>query len=230
VIEGNIGSGKSTFLEVLRSSLSVHPVFEPHEKWQNIQGDNILARFYDAPYRWAYTFQSYAFMSRIHAIRERPKNQTAIVERSVFSDRFCFAKLLYESEMMSAMEWHMYQECFTWFVDEILEKPAGIVYLQAEPDICHERLNHRARAEESGVSREYLQRIHERHEDWLIHASGVGDDIADIPVLVLPCNADFLADDRVREHYIQKVADFITECCGIVPLQGIMPKKISKEA
>lgn len=45
--------------------------------------------------------------------------------------------------------------------------PSGFIYLKANPDTCIARLRHRARAEEVGVSPEYLGSLHEKHEDWL---------------------------------------------------------------
>ena len=65
VVEGNIGAGKSTFLKVINTFLNAQVVFEPHEKWQNVAGENLLDRFYADTQRWAYTFQTYAFITRI---------------------------------------------------------------------------------------------------------------------------------------------------------------------
>lgn len=41
-VEGNIGSGKTTFLDYCagRKNLTVHP--EPIEKWRNVRGENLL--------------------------------------------------------------------------------------------------------------------------------------------------------------------------------------------
>ena len=95
-IEGNIGVGKSTFLGIVARALAVQPVYEPHTKWQSIDGtENLLDLFYKDTPRWAYTFQSYAFISRIREqqdhIRKNPY-LPQVVERSVYSDRYCFAK------------------------------------------------------------------------------------------------------------------------------------------
>ena len=99
IVEGNIGAGKSTFLKMLKQYLNVQIVLEPHEKWQNIgDGHNLLDQFYNDPKRWAYTFQSYAFVSRVVAQQEHAKVNPfsmQILERSVFSDRYCFARNCY---------------------------------------------------------------------------------------------------------------------------------------
>ncbi len=44
-----------------------------------------------------------------------------------------------------------------------------IFYLRTNPETCYKRLNQRARTEETNrVTIEYLQQLHDFHEDWLI--------------------------------------------------------------
>ena len=80
ILEGNIGAGKSTFLKILGEEFDLEIVPEPTDKWQKIGDDNLLNLFYKDTSRWAYTFQSYAFISRIHAYLEHqaPFNNKAI--------------------------------------------------------------------------------------------------------------------------------------------------------
>ena len=144
IIEGNIGAGKSTFLKMIKEYLNLQVVMEPHEQWQKVGDEhNLLDLFYKDPKRWAYTFQSYAFVSRImnqqaHA-RTNPY-MVQLLERSVFSDRYCFAYNAYELGYMNALEWKLYQEWFSWLVDTYMRRPDGFIYLQTNPDICYERL------------------------------------------------------------------------------------------
>jgi len=58
IVEGNIGSGKSTFLDHYRN-LSDFAVFqEPVDKWRDLDGHNLLQLMYTDPSRHSYTFQS----------------------------------------------------------------------------------------------------------------------------------------------------------------------------
>lgn len=43
-VEGNIGSGKSTFLDFCKSRARVAVRPEPVEKWRNVNGENLLVR------------------------------------------------------------------------------------------------------------------------------------------------------------------------------------------
>ncbi len=45
--------------------------------------------------------------------------------------------------------------------------PDGFVYLHASPETCARRMAGRGRAEEGGVSLEYLANLHGKHEEWL---------------------------------------------------------------
>lgn len=201
-IEGNIGVGKSTFLRLIQNTLDCQMVFEPHDQWQDINGSgNLLEHFYTDTPRWAYTFQSYAFITRImeqdrQAAREPGRVQ--IIERSVFSDRYCFAQLAREAGNMTQLEWQVYQQWFDWLVGAHTQQPTGFIYLRTDPKTCFKRLQKRARAEETGVSLEYLTALHNKHEDWLLKTTQA-------PVLVLDCNIDFEHSSQRQDELIEQI-------------------------
>ncbi len=215
IIEGNIGAGKSTFLQFVAKDLPIKPIFEPHHKWQNVSGKyNLLEQFYKDTSRWAYTFQSYAFITRVMAQQEvaaQFPTSTQVLERSVYSDRYCFAKNAYENGNMTALEWKLYQEWFSWLVDSYVPRPAGFIYLQTSPEVCFKRLIKRSRHEEVGVSLAYLQQLHDKHENWLINKRPIDTQLEKTPVLVLECNKEFESDKKVRDALITKVSDFILQ-------------------
>lgn len=217
IIEGNIGSGKSTFLKMLKQYLNIQMVLEPHEQWQHIGGggDNLLDLFYKDPKRWAYSFQTYAFVSRImiQQAHARMQNCTVqVLERSVFSDRYCFAYNCYELGYMNALEWQLYQSWFSWLVDTYVPKPDGFVYLRTNPEICFERLRKRDRLEEATVSLEYIKTIHQKHELWLMEKKGLNAYMEKIPVLVLNCNPEFETDLEEQQRHVESVSSFIISC------------------
>jgi len=211
VVEGNIGAGKSTFLKLLHSYLNIEPVFEPHQKWQNVGGENLLDKFYTDTKRWAYTFQTYAFVSRVmehdHYIKTS-KNPVLVLERSVFSDRYCFAKNSFEMGVMSSLEWQLYKEWFAWLVYQYTTLPTGFIYLQTNPQICYDRMKIRSRSEESAVSLDYLTMLHTKHENWLVKKEGIDENIRKIPVLVLQCDEDFEHNISEQIKHIQRIVDF----------------------
>lgn len=74
VVEGGIGAGKTEFVRALADGLPavaprfrVRPVYEPVDQWV---ASGMLAAFYADPKRWAYTFQTYVYATRVMAIVE----------------------------------------------------------------------------------------------------------------------------------------------------------------
>lgn len=211
-VEGNIGAGKSTFLKMIAKHLNAQFVPEPLEQWQNVGGHNLLEQFYLDAQRWSYTFQTYAFVTRIIAQESQAAcNQFPyqIVERSVFSDRYCFAKNAYEMGLMSALEWKLYQEWFGWLVEGYMKKPSAFIYLRTDPQVCYERMVKRNRSDESTVTFEYLHLLNNRHEDWLVHRKEGTEFLGDVPVLVLECNEDFESNECVQKEHVRNIVNFL---------------------
>jgi len=212
IVEGNIGAGKSTFLKIVQDHLACQVVFEPHQKWQNIANKgNLLEKFYNDTPRWAYTFQSYAFITRTlaqknHALKNPYTSQ--VLERSVFSDRYCFAKNLFETGQMSDLEWTLYLEWFSWFLADHVKKPDGFIYLQTNPQTCYNRLLKRDRSEEKTVPLTYLEKLHEKHESWLVRKESTDAYVKDVPVLALQCDQEFENDKTQQAKLIGKIVDF----------------------
>lgn len=226
-VEGNVGAGKTTFLKVIGESLNMQVVPEPHEAWQNINGENLLDAFYSDGKRWAYTFQTYVFITRIIRREEMERAnsfQHQLTERSVFADRHCFGKNSHEMGLMNDLEWNLYKEWFAWFVENRVSRPAGFIYLRADPSVCYSRLVKRNRFEEKLVSIDYLKLLHAKHESWLIHKKDVLAAVRDVPVLVLDCDQDFESNEALQKIYAERVAAFVQGSCVVPTGESILLK------
>lgn len=209
-IEGNIGAGKSTFVKILQTYFP-HVVIslEPCDQWQNVQGNNLLFEFYKDPVRWGLLFQIYASMTRI---RKQQKDsafadQIQIMERSWFSDRYCFAQMLHKFGKIDDLGWAVYEQMWDWYMRNS-DMPLGFIYLRVSPELCLKRLKERNRSEEAGVSLEYLQHIHECHEQLLIEKIIDGKSV-DFSVLVLDGNLNFRDDPAVQMDFVRQILDFL---------------------
>lgn len=69
------------------------------------------------------------------------------------------------------------------------------VYLRSTPEVVYERMKARGRPEESSVTLEYLQQLHDSHERWLMTND---EKFNTIPVLVL--NADTTLDEIINQY------------------------------
>ncbi|XP_073322324.1 deoxyguanosine kinase, mitochondrial [Pagrus major] len=234
-IEGNIAVGKSTFARLLQSACPDWEVMaEPVSKWQNIESgtkkekddapqstvSNLLQMMYQDPQRWSYTFQTYSCMSRLRTQLQPPPARllssegtpVQVYERSVYSDRYIFALNMFELGCINSTEWIVYQDWHSLLVEQFGHQVEleGIIYLRAPPEKCMERLEHRGRSEEKGVKLDYLEKLHDQHEKWLVEKSTEihFEKLKQIPVLQLDASVEFQSDPEVREQFITKVKNF----------------------
>jgi deoxyadenosine/deoxycytidine kinase len=175
-IEGNIGSGKSTLVNLLKkefteiSNIPVHFVDEPVSQWEMIQSDSgkhMIELFYSDPTKYAFAFQMMAYISRLSLLHEamlRYPNDIIITERCLLTDYHVFAKMLYENKSMLKEEYEIYQKWFHYFQQEIVL--SGIIYIKTDPEVAHTRCLKRARQGET-ITLEYLEKCHQKHEDWI---------------------------------------------------------------
>ena len=70
-VQGNIGSGKTTFLNYFKDSKNVEVIPEPVEMWRNVGGYNPLDLLYKDPQRWCSTFQSYFQLTSLQLISKK---------------------------------------------------------------------------------------------------------------------------------------------------------------
>lgn len=175
-IEGNIGSGKSTFLKNLEKYnllTNVQFIQEPVNEWKETKdkdGINILEHFYSDMNRHCYTFQSFAFISRINQLDQIDDTKSYVfIERSVFCDKNVFARSCYETKIMSDIEWKIYNKWFDWMVQkykEIFDR-SYIIYLATSSETAIKRINKRGREEETTITLEYIDMLNKKHEEWL---------------------------------------------------------------
>jgi len=207
-IEAGIGVGKSTILAILLKKYGdkFNVIFEPLQEWLEKYSDgqtNILNMFYSDIQRWGYTFQMNAFMTRIQKIKnERVSGKINLTERSILSDYRIFAKMLFDEGKITAVEWKLYEDWFKWLSYEFNSVPKKIIYLRCDPEVAFQRIHKRNRCEESGITFEYIEKLHKYHDDWLLNEK-------EIPILVIDVSSDFESDDAKVNEIYTKIMDFI---------------------
>ena len=214
-VDGNIGSGKSTLIKLLkkkyRSLGDKNIVFlpEPVDIWESIKdknGKNVIECYYDDQIKFAFPFQMMAYISRVHQIREimnnSDDNTIIICERSVYTDKHVFAKMLHDNGTMNDIEIQIYKK---WFDEFVKDFPfSGIIYVGAEPTKSLERVKIRNRKGED-IPLSYLELCHNYHENWLNNSN--------IPVLKLNGNKEFI--DAIPSSWELAIETFIKTHCNI---------------
>lgn len=210
-IEGNIGAGKSTIIEKLKETFKYDDTIiflkEPIDVWETMVDnnyENILQKFYNEPSKYAFSFQVLAFISRItllrNTIKENPNCNIIICERSLDADRYVFAKMLNHEGLIEDINYNIYMCFYKEYIHDF--EIGGYIYINADPDICYDRICKRNRLGEDKVSLEYLIKCQHFYNDWLNN----------IPNKVLNINANnninYKNDDEYVE-WLKNIEDYI---------------------
>lgn len=170
IIEGNIGSGKTSFLQYLEKIDNVEVIPEPVDLWVSIKdsdGKNLLQHFYEDMERNSYMFQTMVFKTRLQSIDKPQEKLIRFIERSIWTDRYVFGKMCIEDKKMNSIESECYHYWFNWLENKFQYNPDGIIYVRCSPEKCLERIQKRGRSEENNITLEYLTKLHNSHEEWL---------------------------------------------------------------
>jgi deoxyadenosine/deoxycytidine kinase len=177
-IEGNIGSGKSTIVknlkEYVRALYNYEIIYlqEPVDMWESIVDENnvnIIEHFYKDNAKYAFSFQLLAYISRNKIINDIIKNNNnnniiIITERSIFTDKNVFAKMLYEDKSINEIEYKIYNNWFNEYSDNSLKY--NYIYVDTDINMCNERVKKRSRKGEN-IPLEYLYKCKKFHDEWL---------------------------------------------------------------
>ena len=186
VVEGLIGSGKTTLSEELGVALNALTLFEPDEK---DAGNPYLADYYEAPERWSFILQVHQLQARYrmhlqaqwHAMQGMGH---AVLDRSYFGDT-AFARLQLKLNMMSQREFNTYQSIYHAMTAGVL-LPNVCIRVLASPEVCNQRVAKRMEQQtgrkcEEAIDLNYLRGL-EREIDHMVsvlRSQGVA--ILDVP-------------------------------------------------
>tara|TARA_B110000967_G_scaffold209018_1_gene263330 strand:- start:152 stop:859 length:708 start_codon:yes stop_codon:yes gene_type:complete len=215
-IEGNIGSGKSTYLkklsEVWKDRYNIYFLDEPVDEWLDFKdenGEHILSKFYKNQDQYSFTFQIMAYISRLNKLKttinnipsEDRKESIIFTERSLATDKHVFAKMLYDDNKMEKIQYDIYNKWFDSFNKETeIDK---IIYIQSRPTTCHQRVTLRDRDGENNIPLDYLSSCHAYHEKMI---KTEGDKKKEI--LVLDGNNNIFKNPNVIDDWITETARF----------------------
>ena len=218
-IEGNIGSGKSTLLSSLREHYkdNSNVVFlkEPVDEWEKIKdenGETILKKFYADQEKYSFPFQMMAYVSRLKVLRDTlktikndtdNKNIVIITERSLYTDKMVFAKMLYDSKKIEHVNYQIYLNWFDTFSDEF---PVNkVVYVKTSPDKCYQRIVKRSRTGEENIPLEYLTSCSNYHDNMLDKEN---HECVCLDQLILDGNVDIYENKNQVYEWINEIDKF----------------------
>ena len=215
-LEGNIGAGKTSLLKTLGEHFGdrVRIVEEPVDVWED---SGLLAECYDGTVSRS-IFQHVALATKTaalaEALRETPKDQLIVAERSPFSDAAVFAKAFLEEEV----EQRAYGVAHDAAMRTLGPLDCAFVFLErASTATLTERIRKRNRNGESSIDAGLLAKLETLHAELkqTLQASGR-------TVVGLDCDKDsdqvfWDAADFIQEHLnflLEQVRDDFRLSCA----------------
>lgn len=168
VCDGNIGAGKTTFLELLSSKLnrngvSTHFIYEDIRK-----ADDLFVKYTREPEVYSYRFQKWILMDKLEQMRTAAMlakpGDVVVVDRHLLADYRVFCKNLYASGKLRKRGWTRYKNIFEQQVerDSTLLRfliPEWTIYIDVDAAVCLDRIKSRGREGEEHYSDQYIAGI-----------------------------------------------------------------------
>ena len=152
VIDGNIGSGKTTQLGLLEQK-GWQVRREPIDEWP-------LEEFYKDPTRWAFLFH----MTILQTLRPLKTRQAVVYERSLLSSRWVFWPVLQSHGNVTDAEHKVYDK----FYDQYAWYPDLYIFLSKDVDLAYEHVTKRGQAGDSGVTLEYMKELEAEYRNLVM--------------------------------------------------------------
>ncbi|XP_065332189.1 deoxynucleoside kinase-like [Cloeon dipterum] len=188
IVEGNIGSGKTTFLNQFKRMPEVIALSEPVEMWRNANGHNLLDLMYEDPSKYSMAFQSYVQLTMLEMHQANFDPPIKVMERSIHSARHCFVENLFNAGFLAGVNRAVLDEWYKWICETQDVNADLIVYLYTTPETAYERIKERNRNEEKKISMDYIRTLHDLHEKFI--RSGLTKRFCKAPVIEIDANKD----------------------------------------
>lgn len=149
---GNIGAGKTTAAKLISQRLGFELFDEP------VIDNRFLREYYGDMKRWSFTLQLEFLIRRVehHELIHTVK-KSCVQDRTLYEDPEIFAKYLHGLGFMSNNELELYYEYFERLNQNLPRPDKVICFDVGDVDVLLGRIRTRGRAEEKGISDEFLR-------------------------------------------------------------------------
>ena len=193
-ISGIIGAGKSTLAQDLAGRLGYKAYNEP------VKDNPYLEDFYADMNRWGAMMQIHLLFRRFEQHQQIVWNSEkgAVQDRTIYEDTI-FARMLNEAGFINQRDYDTYLGHFN-LMKRYLVYPDLLLYLRVEPETSLQRIAERGRKAESGITLDYMQKLHDGYESFIEEMSRY------TRVLTLDWN-QFLELDEVVDRITEKAGE-----------------------
>lgn len=160
VIEGPIGSGKTTLAKKLAERFDVALLLE------NAGANPFLPRFYQDAARYALPTQLFFLFQRAEQLRDL--SQRDLFGRATIADFFLEKDPLFARLNLNDEEYALYRQIYQHLELQV-SAPDLVIYLQTPAETLIRRVEKRSIAYEQSISHGYLARLAEIYSDFFHH-------------------------------------------------------------
>lgn len=157
VVEGPIGSGKTTLARMLSEKFSTQLLSEKAEE------NPFLARFYQAPKRYALQTQIFFLFQRARQIADI--NQIDMFSQPITADFFLEKDPLFARLNLNDEEYALYHQIYHHLQLES-PKPDLVIYLQTPTNTLTDRIAERNIDYESNMPPQYIERLSNAYSEY----------------------------------------------------------------
>lgn len=158
VIEGNIGSGKTSLTEKIAADFNGRLILE------EFADNSFLPKFYENPQRYSFPLELSFLADRYQQLVKKLPN-VDLFNNMTIADYSFSKSLIFAQINLSEDEFLLYQKLFN-IIYTSLPKPDLLVYLYKTPENLLKNIRKRGRSYEQNISEEYLQKVDKGYFDF----------------------------------------------------------------
>lgn len=190
VIEGNIGAGKTSLVNLLSEKYNGKKVLE------GFKDNPFLPKFYEQPERYAFAVEMSFLSDRYHQLNKELRQQS-LFNQNTFSDYSLSKSLIFARANLEKDEFDLFNKMYQIMMSN-LPKPDLIVYLHRDVDELQKNILKRGRDYEQNIPDNYLEKIQDSYIQFLKQQ--------ELKILFLNLNeTNFLSDRKLFD----KICDLI---------------------
>jgi len=155
VIEGNIGSGKTTLASRIAGQFNARLVLE------HFDDNPFLPKFYNDPAKYSFALELSFLASRYKQLKEELGSHD-LFKAFIVADYYFMKSLVYAASTLDVDEFNLFREIF-YIIYGSLPKPDIYVYLHLKTERLLENIRKRGRDYEQSISSEYLQKVQDSY-------------------------------------------------------------------
>jgi deoxyadenosine/deoxycytidine kinase len=194
VIEGNIGSGKTSLSKKIANNFNGKLILEEF-------ADNpFLPKFYKEAERNAFPLEL-SFMAERFQQLSGEKSKADLFTEFRISDYSFFKSTLFAQNNLKEDELNLFNQLYHIMFSSV-RKPDLLVYLHSKVGRLQENIKKRGRDYEQNIKDEYLKNIEDKYFDYLKKQN-------DFPVLILDVSeVDFIENEKIYQQIISEIQNF----------------------